>query len=171
VQSFTDTNVPAGFAPFNVANIKGNLFVTFAKQKLPDLEDDDAAPGNGFVDEFAPDGTLIRRVISQGALNSPWGLAVAPNNFGQFSGALLVGNFGDGIINAYDLDTGTLLGHLTTPTGEDIVIDGLWGLDFADGKRLYFTAGPNDEEDGLFGFIRTARPVRAGNTNTNGAAH
>jgi uncharacterized protein (TIGR03118 family) len=158
VGSFTDTNVPAGFAPFNVRNIDGNLFVTFAKQELPDMEDDDPGPGNGFVDEFAPDGTLIRRVISQGALNSPWGLAVAPKNFGQFSRALLVGNFGDGKINAYDPDTGDFLGTLKDPDGNDIVIEGLWGLEFADGKRLYFTAGPDDEEGGLFGFIRKALP-------------
>jgi uncharacterized protein (TIGR03118 family) len=167
VMSFTDTNVPAGFAPFNVRNIDGNLFVTFAKQKPPENEDDDPLLGNGFVDEFAPDGTLIRRVISQGALNSPWGLAVAPKNFGQFSRALLVGNFGDGKINAYDIDTGDLLGNLKDKDGNDIEIEGLWGLEFADGKRLYFTAGPNDEEDGLFGFIRRASPRDNQNTNQN----
>jgi uncharacterized protein (TIGR03118 family) len=157
VQSFTDINAPTNFAPFGIRNINGNLFVTFAKQKLPDKKDDDAGLGNGFVDEFAPDGTLLRRVVSQGQLNSPWGLAVAPRKFGQLRNALLVGNFGDGRINTYDLTTGNFIGTLTDPGGQEIVIDGLWGLDFAPNNRLYFSAGPNDEGDGLLGFIRPAK--------------
>jgi uncharacterized protein (TIGR03118 family) len=169
VQSFTDTNVPAGFAPFNIKNIGGKLFVTFALQDGA-AHDDVAGPGNGYIDVFNPDGTLVRRFASQGALNSPWGMALAPWNFGPFSHALLVGNFGDGHINAYDLATGNLLGHLTHPDGTDVVIDGLWGLgfawelpcgfgDFDNSARLYFTAGPNHEADGLFGFIRSVGPT------------
>ncbi len=169
VSSFTDTNLPALFAPFNIKNIGGKLFVTYAMQKLPDLHDDQAGPGNGYIDVFAPDGRLLNRFASQGPLNSPWGMAVAPWNFGPFSHALLVGNFGDGHINAYNLSTGSLLGHLTQPDGSDLVIDGLWGLDFQpqavfgwfeqfESPRLYFTAGINGEADGLIGLVRWFEP-------------
>ena len=165
LSSFTDSNVPALFAPFNVRAIRGRLFVTFAKQKLPDMMDDEAGPGNGYVDIFDTDGTLLRRLASEGPLNSPWGLAVAPNHFGKFSHALLVGNFGDGRINAYDLLTGKLLGHFTQPNGDDLVIEGLWGLTFErderferdcefEADRLYFTAGPGGEAHGLLGILR-----------------
>ncbi len=172
--SFTDPDLPDHFAPFGIRTLFGRVFVTFALQKLPEAKDDDAGPGRGFVDIFDTDGTLLRRFASQGPLNSPWGLAVAPRHFGKFSNSLLVGNFGDGHITAYDLLTGKLLGQLTTPKGDDLVIDGLWGLTFReegreecrdkdeDGRdsdaRLFFTAGINDEADGLFGFIRPASP-------------
>lgn len=169
VSSFTDSNLPPNFAPFNIRNIRGRLFVTFALQKLPDAMDDQAGPGNGYVDIFDSDGTLLRRFASQGVLDSPWGLAVAPRNFGKFSRALLVGNFGDGTINAFDLLTGKSLGPLTQPNGDPMVIPGLWAISFErdevfdrdcefDAQRLYFTAGPNDEEDGLFGYIQPASP-------------
>jgi uncharacterized protein (TIGR03118 family) len=169
VQSFTDTNLPAGFAPFNIKNLGGKLFVTFALQKTG-THDDQASPGNGYIDVFNPDGTRVRRFASQGALNSPWGMALAPWNFGPFSHALLVGNFGDGHINAYDLATGNRLGPLTHPDGTDLAINGLWALgfawelpcafgDFDNSARLYFTAGVNDEADGRFGFVRSARPI------------
>ncbi len=165
MQSFADTNLPALFAPFNIRTIRGRLFVTFAKQKLPDKMDDDAGPGNGFIDIFDTDGTLLRSFASNGALNSPWGMAVAPIRFGKFSHALLVGNFGDGRINGYDLLTGKLLGNLTHADGSDVVIEGLWAISFERdelfehesdfrAQRLYFTAGPNEESDGLFGFLR-----------------
>lgn len=169
VGSFTDPDVPANFAPFGIRTLFGRLFVTFALQK-PGAHDDQSGPGNGFVDIFDTDGTLLRRFASQGPLNSPWGLAVAPGDFGKFSNALLVGNFGDGRINAYDLLTGKMLGNLATATGDDLIIDGLWGLTFSqeEGRfhedrdsmatRLYFTAGINDEADGLFGFIRPVVP-------------
>jgi len=167
LSSFTDSNVPPLFAPFNVQNIRGNLFVTFAKQELPEMEDDEPGPGNGLIDIFDTDGTLLRRFATGDVLNSPWGMAVAPRNFGEFSRALLIGNFGDGRINAYDLLTGKLLGHLSAPNGDPIEIEGLWGIDFDqkerssrecdfDADRLYFAAGPGDEEHGLIGFIRTA---------------
>jgi uncharacterized protein (TIGR03118 family) len=108
---------------------------------------------------------MLRRFATRGALNSPWGLAVAPRNFGVFSHALLLGNFGDGRINAYDLLTGKHLGHMTHTDGSDLVIPGLWGLTFERDElpekesfffadRLYYTAGPNDEDNGLFGIIR-----------------
>jgi uncharacterized protein (TIGR03118 family) len=169
LSSFTDTNLPAGFAPFNIRTIRGKLFVTFAKQKLPDAEDDEHGPGNGYIDIFDTDGTLLRPFAAKDVLNSPWGLAIAPRNFGVFSHALLVGNFGDGRINAYDLLTGKLLGHLTDAQGADIVIDGLWGLTFETdevaereclftAQRLYFTAGVADEEHGLFGYLRPINP-------------
>ncbi|MBI3850467.1 MAG: TIGR03118 family protein [Verrucomicrobia bacterium] len=169
VKSFTDPDVPLLFAPFNVRNIRGRVFVTFAKQLLPDKEDDQAGLGNGFVDIFDTDGTLLRRFASQGTLNSPWGMAIAPRNFGHFSHALLVGNFGDGRINAYDLLTGKFLGQLKDANGDVIEIEGLWGLTFDRdeqferessyiAQRLYFTAGTNDEADGLFGFIRPISP-------------
>ncbi len=168
VQSFTDTNLPASFAPFNIHTIRGRLFVNFAKQALPEAHDDEAGPGNGFVDIFDQDGTLLRRFANQGALNSPWALALAPKNFGKFSGSLLVGNFGDGKINSYDLLTGKWLGNLTTSAG-DLVIQGLWGLAFDKQEvagmesnftadRLYFTSGPNGESDGLFGVLRPVSP-------------
>jgi len=158
VGSFTDTNLPAGFAPFNIKNIHGKLFVTFALQD-GSAHDDIPGPGNGFVDIFTPDGTLEQELISQGALNSPWGLALAPPMLGRFRNALLVGNFGDGKINAYDPVTGNLLGHMTAPNGSDLVIDGLWALAFNPVTgRLYFTAGINGEADGLFGYIRVSQP-------------
>lgn len=169
IQSFTDSNAPGFFAPFNIRTIRERLFVTFAMQLLPDARDDQAGPGNGFVDIFDTDGTLLRRFAAAGALNSPWGMAVAPKNFGKFSHALLIGNFGDGKINAYDLLTGKHLGSLQRPNGDDLVVDGLWGLTFEkdevpdkeslfDAQRLYFTAGPNDEADGLLGILRPVTP-------------
>src|SRR5262249_53528357 len=168
--SFTDTNLPAGFAPFNVRTIRGKLFVTFAKQLLPDADDDEAGPGNGYIDIFDTDGTLLRPFAAQGALNSPWGLTTAPRNFGKFSNALLVGNFGDGRINAYDLLTGKWLGYLTDGGGAPLVIDGLWGLAFETeeifereclftAQRLYFTAGVAHEDHGLFGYIHPINPL------------
>jgi uncharacterized protein (TIGR03118 family) len=180
VGSFTDSTLPAGFAPFGIRNIGGQLYVTFALQKVPDKHDDQAGPGNGFVDIFNPDGTRAKQLIANGALNSPWGLVVAPRGFGKFGGALLVGNFGDGTINAFDPSTGAAMGTLSFPEGDPIVINGLWGLTFApatspgpqhgmgglgshgfdhNAALLYFTAGIADESHGLFGFIRRALPT------------
>jgi len=162
IGSFTDPLLPSGFAPFGIANIQGLLYVTFALQEPPDNEDDQAGPGNGFVDVFSPDGAMIRRFASQGTLNSPWGLALA-GDFGDFSNALLVGNFGDGTINAFDFTTGDFLGQLTDTRGLPVFIDGLWALTFGNGGQggssrvLYFTAGPNDENDGLFGDLQPAQ--------------
>ncbi len=157
---FTDPAIPAGYAPFGIQELAGQLYVTYAKQDAA-LHDDVAGQGHGFVDVFTNDGALIRRLVSHGQLNSPWGLALAPAGFGGFGGALLVGNFGDGHINAYNPDTGTPLGQLRGPGGHPIVIDGLWGLRFGNGnaaktEELLFSAGPNGEADGLLGKIVVA---------------
>jgi len=158
VRNFTDTSLPAGYAPFGIRTLNGKLYVTFALQD-EDAEDDVAGPGHGFVDIFDLDGNMVKRLTSHGALNSPWGLAIAPANFGQFSGALLVGNFGNGHINAFDPSNGTPLGHMLRPSGTTLEINGLWGLHFGNGaaagptNTLLFTAGPSDESHGLFGSI------------------
>jgi uncharacterized protein (TIGR03118 family) len=154
---FVDPNLPAGFAPFNVQEIAGRLVVAYAKQDA-DAEDEVAGPGLGYVDVFDTSGQLLRRLISQGQLNAPWGLAVAPRHFGPFSGDLLVGNFGDGAINAYDPRTGDFRGALMNKDGNRILINGLWALRFGNGvigtpQTLLFTAGIADEEHGLFGEI------------------
>ena len=149
---FVDPTLPSGFAPFGIANIDGSIYVTYAKQDA-DAEDDVPGPGHGFVNVFDTQGNFIKRLISRTELNSPWGLALAPNNFGAFGGALLVGNFGNGRINAFDLNTGAFLGRLSQRDGQPLGFDGLWGLFFID-KRLYFTAGIADEAHGLFGVIK-----------------
>jgi uncharacterized protein (TIGR03118 family) len=156
--SFTDPGIPAGFAPFNIQNLGGVLYVTYAMQK-PDKHDDQSGPGFGYVDAYDLNGQLLRRVASAGTLNSPWGLAIAPASFGNFHNNLLVGNFGDGRINAYNLGTGAFRGQLKSETSAPIEIPGLWGLRFGNGgvgaspNTLYFAAGINDEQDGLFGSI------------------
>jgi uncharacterized protein (TIGR03118 family) len=158
VNSFTDPTIPAGFAPFGIHNIGGKLFVTFAKQG-PGKDDDAARPGNGFVDVFSPNGDLLQRLVGRGRLDSPWAVTLAPSSFGAFGGDILVGNFGDGHINAYDPATGAFQGELSGPGGGPITIDGLWGLRFAptalnaNPNALYFTAGLNHEADGLFGTL------------------
>jgi len=161
VMPFVDPGLPAGYGPFGIQNIGGHLFVTFAKQSGGN--DEVAGQGLGFVDEFATDGTFIARVATRGQLNAPWGLAMAPSNFGRFSGDLLVGNFGDGTINAYAAQadgTWTHRGQLRTADHKPLLIDGLWGLGFGNGSgsgatnALYFTAGPDDESHGLFGRIQ-----------------
>lgn len=151
---FADRSIPSGFAPFGIQNINGELFVSFAKQDAA-KHDDVAGPGNGFVDVFTAQGVLVRRLVSRGALNSPWGIARAPLGFGQFGGAILVGNFGDGKINAYD-NNGSLLGTLRGRNNQPIVINGLWMVMFgqfqgADPADLYFSAGINAEQNGLIG--------------------
>ena len=153
---FTDPKIPAGFAPFGIQNINGDLFVTYAKQNLP-KHDDVAGPGNGFVDVFDTNGFLLRRFASRGPLNSPWGVARASFAFGRFSGDILVGNFGNGKINVF-ASQGRFIDELDRPNGKPLVIDGLWTLTLGGGRTsssdtLYFTAGPNGETDGLFGTI------------------
>jgi hypothetical protein len=161
--SFTDPSLPAGYAPFNVAALGGKLYVSYALQDA-DAEDDVTGHGHGFVDVFDTNGNLLQRLVSRGELDSPWGMVIAPAGFGDFSGDLLVGNFGDGRIHAYDLTSGALLGTLSESPGHPIVIDGLWGLAFGNGRTagdtttLYYAAGPDDETHGLFGKI-TANPA------------
>ena len=162
VKSFTDSTVPAGYAPFGIANLSGQLFVTFAKQQGPDNEDDAPGAGNGFVDVFNPDGTMSRRFASNGQLNSPWGIAVAPPSFGAFGGDILIGNFGDGRIGAYDPTTGKLVDMMRDSTTKPIVISGLWGLAFgagANSTKLYFAAGPSGETHGLLGTLTAPVPT------------
>ena len=153
--SFTDPQFPintfpnSDYAPFNCRVIDGNLYVTYALRESAGT-DDVQGLGNGYVDIFTQDGVLVSRLVSQGALNSPWGLAKAPCDFCGFDRALLVGNFGNGVINAYHLTNGTFLGPLTNENGSIISIDGLWSLKFSfrEHSKLYFTAGTNDEDDG-----------------------
>jgi uncharacterized protein (TIGR03118 family) len=156
--SFSDPAIPSGFAPFGIQNIGGSqIFVTYAKQNAA-KHDDVKGPGNGIVDVFSTSGVLLRRFASGGTLNSPWGLALAPPAFGNFHDDVLVGNFGDGLINAFTA-AGVLRGQLKSETNAPIQIDGLWGLRFGNGalgasvNTLYFAAGINDEKDGLFGSI------------------
>jgi uncharacterized protein (TIGR03118 family) len=159
--AFTDSTIPSGFAPFGIQNIDGDIFVTYAKQDGA-KEDDVPGLGNGYVDVFDADGNLVRHFVSQGQLNSPWGIAQAPASFGRFGGAIIIGNFGDGHLNAFDPISGTFLGQLNLPSGPSVTIPGLWGLGFGNGAMagsvdtLYFSAGPNGEKDGLFG---TLQPV------------
>lgn len=152
-RTMTDPSMPAGFAPFNIRNIGGRLYVTYAKQKAHS-EDDEQGPGNGYVSIFNPDGTFIKRFTSQGALNSPWGIIQPPKAFGQDTNVILIANFGDGRINVYDT-MGTLKGPLGFD-GEPIVINGLWDIAFhpSSSTRLYFTAGPGNERYGLFGYLK-----------------
>lgn len=154
---FTDPNLPAGYAPFGIQTLGGRVVVTYAQQDAA-AHDDVAGAGHGFVDVYSTDGHLVRRLISRGALDSPWGLVLAPRDFGRFSGDLLVGNFGDGAVNAYDPISGALRGQLMNRDGNPILIDGLWGLRFGNGvtgtsRTLLFTAGLAGESHGLFGEI------------------
>ncbi len=153
---FTDPHIPAGYAPFGIANIDGDLFVTYAKQN-EEKHDDVAGNGNGFVDAFDTDGHLLRRFASRGLLNSPWGITRASFAFGRFSGKILIGNFGDGRINVFNND-GTFVDQLEDAYGNPLAIDGLWTLTLGGGRNsspdtLYFSAGPNKEVNGLFGTI------------------
>src|SRR4051794_6209257 len=160
--AFVDSKLPRGFAPFGIQAIGDRIFVSYAKQDAA-REDDVDGQGLGFVDAFTTDGTFITRVANRGQLNAPWGMALAPANFGRFSGALLIGNFGNGQINAYrqrSNRTYTFLGALRDSKSKPLVIDGLWSLQFGPGgpnngptNTLFFTAGPDDEAHGLFGTI------------------
>src|SRR6266700_8313394 len=158
---FVDPNIPAAFGPFNIMNIQGDLYVAYA-QKEEDGDDEVAGQGLGFVDVFDADGVLLRRLATRGKLNAPWGMALAPTGFGAFGNALLVGNFGDGAINAYDLKNGTPLGQLRDANNQVLKIDGLWGIAFGNGilnqptDVLFFAAGPDDESNGLYGSIAPA---------------
>jgi uncharacterized protein (TIGR03118 family) len=176
---FADPEIPAGFAPFGIQNIGGTIYVTYAKQDA-DKHDDVAGVGNGFVNAFTADGTLIGRVASGETLNSPWGLAMAPDGFGKFSGDLLVGNFGDGRIQAFDVqhprgnDRARFRGFLHGADGHQLRIDGLWALQFGNGAAsgptttLFFTAGPQEESHGLFGSLVATTPPGKGRAAGSG---
>jgi len=180
---FTDANAPAGFAPFGVKNVNGTLFVTYAKQDA-EGHDDVAGPGNGFIDEFTSDGHFLMRFASGTAaggtltaLNSPIGATFAPAGFGRFGGDLLIGNFGDSHVSAFDPKTGQFLGQLQGTNGQPLALGaglvgsgsdtkGLWAIGFGNGQggagthTLFFAAGPNDESDGVFGMVNVARAPR-----------
>src|SRR5216117_3566350 len=161
---FEDRDLPTGYAPFGIRNLGGVIYVTYALQDA-DRHDDVAGPGHGFVDAFDLEGHLLRRVASRGRLDSPWGLAIATDDFGKFGGDLLIGNFGDGTINAFDLggdrgkDRLRQGGQLRSADGRALAIDGLWAIAFGNDAAagpsgtLFFTAGPFHEAHGLFGKI------------------
>lgn len=159
VTSFDDPKIPVEFSPFGIRVINGLVYVTYALHKFPGSKDDQAGPGNGFVVVFSPKGKVVQRLISHGALNSPWGLVVSGPKFGDLGGNLLVGNFGDGRINVYQLSTGKFLGVVKNAQGGPLVIDGLWGIEFKLNPfgfatdQLFFNAGINGEADGLFGLL------------------
>jgi uncharacterized protein (TIGR03118 family) len=173
--AFHDPTLPSGFAPFGIQTINGNLYVTFAKQDAAKHDEVDGA-GLGFVDVFSPAGFFLQRIggtTTQPELNAPWGLAMAPANFGKFSGDLLVGNFGDSHVSAFDPISGAFLGQLSNAKGQPLVLDGgfngsstqgLWGLSFGNNggagpaNTLYFTSGFNHESDGVLGAV-TANSV------------
>lgn len=168
VKQFTDTNAPDGYAPFNVVSLDGMVFVTFAKQDAA-KHDDDAGPGHGLIDIFNPMTGLFHRLVTgtdaggrNRAINSPWGVAISPGNFGEHSDQLLVGNFGSGTIMSFD-DHGELEGLLRDTRQQTLVIDGLWALTFGNGTKagvpstLYFSAGPDKESHGLFGSLEPAK--------------
>lgn len=159
LSGLTDPNLPSGYAPFNVEVLNGSLFVSYAKQGGGVDEVDGL--GLGFVDKFNLNGSFAGRLVSQGDLNAPWGMAIAPVGFGEFSGDLLVGNFGDGKIHAYDPNSGVEAGVLKDKFGNEISIDGLWDLKVGNGasggdaNKVYFTAGSDGEANGLFGNLAT----------------
>jgi uncharacterized protein (TIGR03118 family) len=162
--TFTDSSLPAGYAPFNIQNLGGKLFITYALQDAAHHDEVDGL-GKGYVDEFDTDGNLIARIASGGTLDAPWGLALAPTSFGDLAGDLLVGNFGSGTIEAINLSTNTSDGLLTDGSGKTVVIDGLWALtpgnngSGGSSDKLYFTAGPDGESNGLFGVISAVAGV------------
>ena len=156
--TFTDPNLPTGYAPFGIQTIGDRIYVAYAQRETGG-NDDVKGAGLGIVDAYDTAGNMVKRLVTGGALNAPWGLAMAPSNFGDFSNALLVGNFGDGKINAYNPTTGAFIGTLQKSDHTPIVIDGLWGIAFGNGvnnqptNTLFYTAGPGDEAHGAYGRI------------------
>ena len=156
--SFTDPTLPPGFAPHNIRNINGQMYVAYAKQNATKT-DAVLGPGLGLVDIFDLNGNFIKRFASKGKLNAPWGIALATANYGTFSNDILIGNLGDGHITAFDPTTGATLGQLTNAAGGTIAVQGLWAIMFGNGGMgglkdvLYFTAGPTAYAHGRFGSI------------------
>ena len=155
---FVDPTLPAGYGPFGIQAIGNRIYVAYAKHQTTGI-DEQAGAGLGVVAVFDTGGNFVKELATGGALNAPWGMAMAPAGFGTFAGALLVGNFGDGKINAFDPTTGAMLGTLSNASGAPLVIDGLWGIAFGNGllnqpaTTLFFAAGPNAEAHGLYGRI------------------
>lgn len=160
--AFTDPQLPSGYAPFGIQAIGGDVYVAYARQEAGS-DDEEAGPGLGIVDVYDPNGTLLHRVATHGSLNAPWGMALAPAGFGRYSNALLVGNFGDGTISAFDPKNYTPLGQLRGADHKTLHIDGLWGIAFGNGfadqpvNTLFFAAGPDDEAHGLYGRLDVAQ--------------
>lgn len=168
--AFQDPDLPANYAPFGIQNVGGNIVVTFAHRK-PGSEDEDHGAGLGYVDVFDFDGNLLLRLQHGSFLNAPWGIALAPSDFGTFGHRLLIGNFGDGRIHAFNAVSGKLEGTLLNTDGTPLWIDGLWALSFGGDNsknglatELFFTAGPNDESDGLYGKITAVATESRGNS-------
>jgi uncharacterized protein (TIGR03118 family) len=163
---FTDPGLGSGFAPFNIQKLGSKIYVTYAKT-ISGSRDAMDGPGLGFVSAFDSNGNFLGRVGSQGTLNAPWGMTIAPASFGEFAGDLLVGNFGDGRINAFDLASNSFVGQLNGAGNLPLSINGLWGLTTGNGamagstSAVYFTAGPNNESNGLFGVLTPAVPEPA----------
>jgi uncharacterized protein (TIGR03118 family) len=161
--SFTDPTIPTGYSPFGIHSIGGMVYVTYA-QVNPANGSETVGAGTGYVDVFDSNGNFIQRAISQSVLNAPWGMALAPESFGSFGGDLLVGNFGDGVINAFNPTTFAFAGSLDKSGGTAIANPGLWEIFFGQGgtlgdpNTLYFAAGINGGRDGLFGSIGAAQP-------------
>jgi uncharacterized protein (TIGR03118 family) len=157
--NFTDPTIPAGFAPFGIQTLSGQLYVTYARQDAT-AHDEVLGAGLGYVDIFDADGNLVKRFASAGVLNAPWGIALAPTGFGPAAGNLLIGNFGDGTINRFDPISGARLGSISLASGNVLVIPGLWALVFGNGAanqsadELFYTAGPTNQVDGVFGSIK-----------------
>ena len=153
--AFSDPGLPAGYAPFGIQAIGERIYVAYAKREASG-DDEQAGAGLGVVNVFDSGGNLIRRLVNGGALNAPWGMALAPADFGSASNMLLIGNFGDGKINAYDPATGAAVGALAQADGTPLAIDGLWGIGFGNGLNsqplnvLFYAAGPNDETHGRY---------------------
>jgi len=178
---FTDPDLPGGYAPFNVESVQGALIVAYAKQDN-EKSDEVKGPGNGLVDAFNVDGTFIKRLVSNGELDAPWGITVTPEGFTAAPTRLLIGNFGDGKILAYTMDLSssnpsvTLDGAFRDQNGTELRIDGLWALKFSSGaggfdpNTLYFTAGPDDEQHGVFGSLTSGKTQDAGTPMTGGSS-
>ena len=168
--SFTDNQLPEGFVPYNIQNLGGKLYVTYTKQG------GGTVVGDGFVDVYSTDGALLQRLVANGPLNAPWGVAIAPAGFGVFSNDLLVGNVADGHINAFDPATGDFVGALTDGLGNPIAINGLWGLHFGNGvgagdpQTLFFNAGIGGYRHGLFGSLQIIDPVTLSGSDAGAGA-
>jgi uncharacterized protein (TIGR03118 family) len=152
VKAFTDRNLPKRYAPFDVAVFNGKLYVAFALRQRHGNDEVDGK-GLGYIDVFTTKGKFVKTLIANGPLNAPWGLAIAPSSFGSLAGALLVGNFGDGHISAFDANTGALLETLHSSRHKEISIDGLWALDDTGNGSITFSSGPGGEAHGLVGLI------------------
>ena len=168
--AFVDSKLPAHYAPFGIQNVGGNIVVTFV-QRDPGSRDENHGPGLGYVDVFDLKGNLLLRLQHGRFLNAPWGIAEAPGDFGVFSHRLLIGNFGDGAINTFNAVSGAWQGALLNQDGSQLSIEGLWGLSFAGDNAksgtattLYFTSGPNDEGDGVFGSVTPVSSEQRGNS-------